>query len=157
MNVQLANQYLFQKGNTPSYSPQYLLINSLYFQVKSQDQLFQELDFPAIFQKQHVEFPGVKQEISKTFRGNKNITKNLVSFPRGATQLCRISRVVALFCPEFPKVMQQTQKFPWFFKKALRCNRFSGIAQFTNNKPISDEIFVSVQSWTTLFYIMSSS
>ena len=39
----------------------------------------------------------------------------------------------------------------------LNSHLFSGIAQFTDKKPISDEIFVSVQSWTTLFCIFSLS
>ena len=39
----------------------------------------------------------------------------------------------------------------------LHSHLFSGIAQFTDQKPISDEIFVSVQSWTPLFCIFSFS
>ena len=37
----------------------------------------------------------------------------------------------------------------------LNSHLFSGIAQFTDKKPISDEIFVSVQSWTTPFFASS--
>ena len=41
----------------------------------------------------------------------------------------------------------------FFFKKSM-CSTtifFSGIGQFTDNKPVSDETLVSVQSWTTFF------
>ena len=60
------------------------MINSFSVQVKSRNWLFQKWDFPGILNKQNVELPGVKQEISKIFRVNKEkITKNLVLFPRG--------------------------------------------------------------------------
>ena len=56
--------------------------------------------------------------------------------------------------PKFSRVKQQTQKFQWYFQKIMSSAPifFSGITQFTDNKLISDEIFRSVQSWTTLFH-----
>ena len=45
-----------------------------------------------------------------------------------------------------------------FLKKyVVNPHLFSGIAQFKDNKPIPDEVFVSVQSWTNLFQIFSLS
>ena len=40
---------------------------------------------------------------------------------------------------------------------AINLHLFSGIAQCTDKKPISDKIFINVQSWITLFFIFSSS
>ena len=39
--------------------------------MKSQNWLFQDLDFPGILKKYNVEIPGAKEEITKIFRGNK--------------------------------------------------------------------------------------
>ena len=123
--------------------------------MKSWNWLFQDLDFPGILKKYNVEFPGVKQEITKNSRGNKEkITKNLASFPIGAIWFCRIFLWMNSF------VLSRTSKGeitnlenPVAFSKryVLNCHLFSGIAQFKDKKPISDENFFSVQSWTTLF------
>ena len=39
--------------------------------MKSQNWLFQDLDFPRIFKKYNVEFPRAKEEMTKIFLGNK--------------------------------------------------------------------------------------
>ena len=124
--------------------------------MKSRNWLFQDLDFPGILKKYNVEFPGVKQEITKVFRGNKEKIINhfipnryliilqdflgMNSFTLSRTSKGEITNL------EIPVVF-----FSFSKKYELNSHLFSGIAQFTDKKPISDEIFVSVQSWTTLF------
>ena len=51
--------------------------------------------------------------------------------------------------PEIPVVFLKTY--------VINSHVFSGIAQFTEKKPISDEIFVGMQSWDTLFCTFSLS
>ena len=87
------------------------MINSLSFQVRLRNWLFQDIDFPRILKKSQVKFLGVKQKTTQIFRGNQEkLTKILQwswflvsKFPGGVTQLCWISRVEAMFYPEFPR------------------------------------------------------
>ena len=70
-----------------------------------------------------------------------------------------ILRDEALLCPEFLKDEITNLEIPAAFSKkdVLNLHHVSRIAQFTNKKSISEEIFVSVQSWTTSFCTFFSS
>ena len=89
-------------------------------------------DFQGLI-KNEVEFLGVTKKKSWNFQGSSILG---LKFPRGVTQLCRISRSGALFCLEFPGVKQKNEKFQGVFQKSMSSTPpspclvfFSGIAQ----------------------------
>ena len=96
--------------------------------------------------KKQLKFSGsIKKKSQRIWFHSQEVPYNLQDFQEWSFVLSRIS------LGEIPNL-----EIPVDFSKkyVLSTHPFSGIAQFTHNKPISDEF---LQSWITLFYIFSSS
>ena len=91
--------------------------------------------------KKELKFSGsIKKKSQRIWFHSQEVSYNFAGFPGMQLFLSRGSM------GEIPNLENQGD----FLKKYLSTHLFSGIAQFTDNKPISDEL---LQSWITLFYI----